>query len=212
MWITNDYFLSASQLIGYPRNNDFNGEQQEGVGYFHVTQDKGERCSAARAYLSDAASKPNLHIIKVTLIQRVTFEGTRATGVELVQDGRASTDPRFLSAPEDLQVMLRAYRASQAVLQSSAFAPVRGQALVPEPALDDNAAIEHFIRSRADSIYHPVGTCRMGADPGSVVDTELRVRGVQGLRVVDASIMPTLIGGNTNAPTIMIAEKAADFM
>ena len=71
--------------------------------------------------------------------------------------------------------------------------------------------MEH-LRSRADTIYHPVGTCKMGVDEMAVVDPELRVRGVAGLRVVDASVMPTLIGGNTNAPTIMIAEKAADLI
>jgi choline dehydrogenase-like flavoprotein len=121
-------------------------------------------------------------------------------------------DPRFLSDPEDLHTMIRAYRATQAVLQAPAFAAVRGRPLVPEPAVDDEAAIERFLRDRADTIYHPVGTCRMGADDGAVVDAQLRVRGVQGLRVVDASVMPTLIGGNTNAPTIMIAEKAADLI
>ena len=85
--------------------------------------------------------------------------------------------------------------------------------LYPVP-LDDDAAIEADIRRRADTQYHPAGTCRMGpaADRMAVVDECLRVRGIGGLRVVDASIMPTLVGGNTNAPTIMVAEKAADLI
>jgi choline dehydrogenase len=80
--------------------------------------------------------------------------------------------------------------------------------------VQDEAAIVDFIRRKAESIYHPVGTCRMGADDdrSAVLDPQLRVRGVSGLRVVDASVMPKLIGGNTNAPTIMIAERAADLI
>lgn len=118
--------------------------------------------------------------------------------------------PNYLSAPEDLPVLLAGLRLSREILAAAPFAPYCGGELYPGVQAQTDAELSAFIRAKAETIYHPVGTCRMGSDAGAVVDPQLRVNGVSGLRVVDASIMPTLIGGNTNAPVVAIAEKAAD--
>ena len=120
--------------------------------------------------------------------------------------------PNYLSAPKDLDVLIKAVRIARSIFAASSFDPYRGPEFLPGPHIQTDEEIEAFIRQHAETIYHPVGTCKMGHDAASVVDPQLRVRGVQGLRVVDASVMPTLIGGNTNAPTLMIAEKAADMI
>ncbi|MEO5735266.1 MAG: GMC family oxidoreductase N-terminal domain-containing protein [Rubrivivax sp.] len=124
-------------------------------------------------------------------------------------------DPGFFSDPDDLPRLVSGFKAMRHILSQPALASHGGRELQKSATATSDAQIEHFIRNHADTIYHPVGTCSMGpasADgdaAGSVVDATLRVHGVRGLRVVDASVMPSIVSGNTNAPTVMIAEKAA---
>jgi choline dehydrogenase len=367
-------FVEAAAACGLPRNADFNGATQEGVGFYQVTQHRGRRCSAATAYLRPARSRANLRVYTDTLATRILFEGTRAAGVEYLQRGVSSRaraerevllaagtigsaqllllsglgpadelralgvpivadraevglnlqdhldfctlnqcrsavtydftrlqelgvllrylltrsgpgvsnvaeagafvrsrlapdarpdiqlhfvpaqlddhgrnrlpghgftvhacvlrphsrgrlrlrslrpqDPplieaRYLSDPRDLPVLLEGVRLSRQIIRAAPFAAFRGAELFPGETLETTEDLAAIVRRKAETIYHPVGTCRMGSDPDSVVDEQLRVRGVEGLRVIDASVMPRLIGGNTNAPTIMIAEKAADLL
>jgi choline dehydrogenase-like flavoprotein len=120
-------------------------------------------------------------------------------------------DPKFLDHDDDVRVLLAGTRLMERILHAPAFDGIRGKPLFSVDIQSD-AALTDAIRSRADTVYHPVGTCRMGVDPMAVVDPQLNVRGMQGLRIADASVMPTLIGGNTNAPTVMIGEKAADMI
>ncbi|TWO63579.1 choline dehydrogenase [Caenimonas sedimenti] len=121
-------------------------------------------------------------------------------------------DPNFLGDADDVRRLVRGFQAMRHILRQPALAGQGGRELASSAGAQNEQQIEAFIRAYADTIYHPVGSCRMGNGPLDVVDAELRVRGVEGLRVIDASIMPRIVGGNTNAPTIMIAEKAADLV
>lgn len=127
---------------------------------------------------------------------------------------KARIEARYLSDPEgfDLKMMLECAKLSRELFAQKAFDAYRGAPIFPPRNDYSDAELIEFIREKAETVYHPIGTCRMGSDEESVVDPQLRVRGVEGLRVVDASVMPTLIGGNTNAPTMMIAERAADLI
>jgi choline dehydrogenase len=363
-------FVEAAVQAGLARNEDFNGEEQDGVGLYQVTQRGGMRASAAVAYLHTVSERDNLTVMPYMLVERVLFEGTRAVGVQASQLGQAQelraerevilcggayNSPQLLmlsgigpaehltmreievlldqpavgenlsdhagaygvwTTPEEVSLLrslepeaLQEYEATQTGPFASNFAEAGGFArvgqdapapdiqfhVVPiqlidegmtdpdahgmlvspclltphsrgnvrlaskdptakpivhhsfytagddmqrmiagmrltleicaQPALaqycvepcigaadDSDEALRDLIARTTYSVYHPVGTCRMGTDEQAVVDAELRVNGVEGLRVVDASVMPVVPRGNTNAPTIAVAERAADLI
>jgi len=121
-------------------------------------------------------------------------------------------DPRYFAQDADMRVMLEGVRMAQAIGRSRRLDHCRGTPQSPLDEATDEATLRREIRLRCNTLFHPVGTCKMGTDADAVVDPQLRVRGVEALRVADASIMPLIVGGNTNAPTIMIGEKAADLI
>jgi len=121
-------------------------------------------------------------------------------------------DPNFLAERDDVERLVSGFKLMRAILSQRALADHGARELAASASAQTDQQIEAFIRNHGDTIYHPVGSCRMGPGPLDVVDAQLRVHGLQGLRVVDASIMPRIVGGNTNAPTIMIAEKASDLI
>ncbi|HEX4095490.1 MAG TPA: GMC oxidoreductase, partial [Caulobacteraceae bacterium] len=134
----------------------------------------------------------------------------------------ASADPmadpaifaNYLATDEDRRALREGTKMMREVAAQAALKPIAGAEVFPGSGVQSDAELDAWIRQTAETIYHPVGTCRMGraGDPLAVVDAELKVQALAGLRVIDASVMPTLVGGNTNAPTIMIAEKAADMI
>jgi choline dehydrogenase len=364
-------FVEAAAETGIPRNDDFNGAQQEGTGLYHVTQKDGKRCSTAEGYLKPVLDRDNLTAETGAHATRVLFDGDRASGVEYEQGGRRhqvtadevilsggavnspqllllsgigpadhleangievredlpgvgknlqdhlfaftihettetdtvdeaegllnlakyflfksgpmtsnvaeggaftyadesapapdlqyhfcpgfvmdhgranpeeghgfslgatqtrpesrgeirlhsgdpfdppEIDPNYLSADPDLEVLVEGVKTAREIIAASPFDGVRGREVWPGEDVQTDAEIAEHVRETATTVYHPVGTCKMGDDDMAVVDDRLRVRGVEGLRVVDASVMPTIPSGNTNAPTIMVAEKAADLI
>ena len=121
-------------------------------------------------------------------------------------------DPNFLSVPEDIEPLVAGFKLSRRILAAPSFAPLKGIETDPGPDIQNREDIEAYIRNTAVTVFHPVGSCRMGPGADDVVDHELKVKGIQGLRVADASIFPKITRGNTNAPAIMVGEKAADLV
>ncbi|HEU4652173.1 MAG TPA: GMC oxidoreductase, partial [Croceibacterium sp.] len=121
-------------------------------------------------------------------------------------------DPHLLEHPDDIRPLIRALRIARAAFATEPFAEYEAVEVAPGPECQSDEQFDAYIRETGYTVHHPVGTCRMGGDKGAVVDPQLRLNGIAGLRVADASVMPSIIGGNTNAPCVMIAERAADFV
>jgi choline dehydrogenase len=122
---------------------------------------------------------------------------------------RPSLKPNYLSVPNDLRVSLAGVALARRIFAAPALAQHSVEEITPGPGVASQEALAQYIRQQGTTIYHIVGTCKMGEDPMAVVDSQLKVRGLAGLRVIDASVMPAVTTANTNAPTIMIAEKGA---
>jgi choline dehydrogenase len=140
----------------------------------------------------------------------------QSRGTVTLQSGNSADPPviqaNYLQHETDLQVLIEGIKIARQLAHADAFAEIVGNELAPGLDITSDQAIAAYIRQAANTFWHPVGTCKMGSDPLAVVDAQLLVHGVTGLRVVDASIMPIITTGNTNAPTIMIGEKAADLI
>lgn len=132
--------------------------------------------------------------------------------LKLKRDGKIHLDFNFLSNPEDAKVLVEGLKLARKVLADSSFDGIRGEEMLPGKQVQTDEQLMNYVREYGATVFHPVGTCKMGVDEMSVVTPDLKVRGISNLRVADASIMPTLISGNTNAPCIMIGEKAADLI
>jgi choline dehydrogenase-like flavoprotein len=145
-----------------------------------------------------------------------TLVAPKAWGVVGLRSADPSAKPRILTnslaEEEDVAALRAGVERAREIAAAGPLAEVVGRELFPGPDVDTDEAIAADIRRRVELLYHPVGTCRMGSDGDAVVSPDLRVHGIDGLRVADASVMPLIPNGNTNAPTIMVAEKAADLI
>lgn len=163
-------------------------------------------------FVSHGMEKPTAHALTIGVVLLQPESRGRIT---LAGDDPAlppRIDPGYLSSPADARRLLAGVRYAERLYATRAMSPYVTEAMPPWPGKTDDEAVVTAIRALSETLYHPVGTCRMGDDEHAVTDCELRVRGVRGLRVVDASVMPRITRGHTHAPTVMIAERAADLI
>jgi choline dehydrogenase len=176
--------------------------------------DPGEDAGAGIEYRHDVHELRPMTVSTCMALPSVCHP--RARGTVTLRSGDPHDKPRILhkllADPADVRDLIEVCRRVREIMAKPAMQPYLLDEMMPGPAVETDAEWEQFLRSFAWRGEHPIGTCRMGIDDQAVVDPQLRVRGVERLRVVDASIMPTLITGHTNAPTVMIAERAADLI
>ncbi|MFI6816500.1 GMC family oxidoreductase [Nonomuraea sp. NPDC050328] len=194
------------------RSGPFTTNVGEAVAFIRTTPDEPapdiELIFAPGPFVNHGLDKPTGHGLTVAAVLLQPESRGRVT----LSDGKAVVDPGYLTAPADVERLVAGLKTAKKILATDAMRPYAGGPYPPytNPRTDEELA--QWVREKGETLYHPVGTCRMGADAASVVDPELRVRGVDRLRVADASIMPTLNRGHTHAPVIMIGEKAADLI
>jgi choline dehydrogenase len=159
---------------------------------------------------SPLTAPPNSYTVTVCLMHPASVGSLRLASAD--PDAAPLIDPNHLGDDADVDALLVGIDQARELGEAAAFAPWRAREVLPGPAVRDRSALRDFARSAVVSYFHPVGTCRMGVDRLAVVDPRLQVRGVDGLRVADASIMPSIVTANTNAASMMIGEKAADLV
>jgi choline dehydrogenase len=209
---------SAGQLARFLllRNGMLSSNVAEAVAFVHsgpgLPAPDLELIFAPSAYLDHGQTPPPGHGISIGIILLQPESGGRITLAGADPELPPVIDPGYLSAEADLRRLIAGVRVAERLLDTDAMRRYAGAPMPPYPGKVDDAALARQLRDRAETLYHPVGTCRMGSGPDAVVDATLKVRGLHGLRVVDASVMPRINRGHTMAPTYMIAERAADLI
>lgn len=226
--ISNNHFLRTDRKVGALaryllfKNGPMSIGPLEAVAFLALDEDNGRPDIQLQFTPTNAGEDKVANLYDITTLPTTDGYTVLPTQVRPLSRGVISLrskdpssppaiDPRYLEVEEDRLMMVAAGKKAREILEADAFAPFRIRTHLPARHASDDDWLQH-IRATAECVYHPVGTCKMGHDEGAVVDDRLRVHGIGGLRVVDASIMPVVSSGNTNAPVMMIAEKGADMI